>query len=218
MNIAIIGTGNMGQALGTLLAADGHKITFGSRQLSTAQDAAAKIGAAKGELIQEALEWGEIAILALPYQAALDLASQRDTQKALQGKIVIDITNALAPDYMSLTVGHTSSAAEEIAKRIPGAHVIKAFNTIFADVLRAKASGETVEVTVFCAGDDVQAKTKVLKLVSELGLLAVDAGALTNARYLEPVTELVIQLAYGLGRGTRFVLNLVDLPPVRAGA
>ena len=217
MNIAIIGTGNMGQALGTLLAAAGHKITFGSRQLSTAQDTAAKIGhSAKGSLIFEALVSGEIAILAVPYEAALDLASQPGTQKALQGKPVIDITNALAPDYMSLTVGHTTSAAEEISKRLAGAHVIKAFNSIFADVLRAKANGEKVAITVFCAGDDAAAKSQVLKLVSGLDFSAVDAGPLTNARYLEPVTELVIQLAYGLGRGTRFVLNLVDLPPAKA--
>lgn len=152
--------------------------------------------------IAETLEQGEIVVLTVPYPAALELAGQETTRQTLAGKVVGDITNPLAPDYMSLTVGHTTSAAEEIASRLPGVRVVKAFNTIFGDVLKAKASGEAVSFTVFVAGDDADAKTTVLSLGGAVGFSAVDAGALSNARYLDPLTELQIQLANGLGHGT----------------
>jgi 8-hydroxy-5-deazaflavin:NADPH oxidoreductase len=201
MNISIIGTGNMGQALGTLFSQAGHEVLFGSRH----PDATGEVS------IVEALEKGEVVVLALPYPAALELTEQDGTRQALAGKVVIDITNPLAPDYMSLTVGHTNSAGEEIANRLPGARVVKAFNTVFADVLKARTAGEAVPVTVFVAGADQVAKTTVLSLAEEIGFAAVDAGALTNARYLEPLTELAIQLAYGQGRGTRIGYQLVSL-------
>jgi 8-hydroxy-5-deazaflavin:NADPH oxidoreductase len=211
MNIAIIGTGNMGPGLGTLLAAAKHRITFGARQPNAAREAAAKLGgAAQGGSIREALEQGEVVILAVPYQAVLELASQPAVQKALTGKVVVDISNPLSADYMSLTIGHCTSAGEEIARRLSGSRVVKAFNTIFADVLEAKAQGHAVDVTVFCAGDDENAKSQVLKLVSDAGFSGVDAGPLTNARYLEPMTELEIQLAFAQGHGTRMGLRLVE--------
>ncbi len=198
MNIAIIGTGNMAIPLGTLLTKAGHKIVFGSRQPE---------GNGQTRTAQ-ALEQGEVVVFALPYPAALELAEQEATQKARAGKVVLDITNPLAPDFMSLTIGHTSSAGEEIARRLTGAHVVKAFNTIFADVMKAKAAGEVAPFTVFVAGDDADAKTTVQSLVEAVGFSAVDAGALSNARYLEALTELEIQLAYGLGHGTHIGFQL----------
>jgi 8-hydroxy-5-deazaflavin:NADPH oxidoreductase len=209
MNIAIIGTGNMGEPLAALLAAAGNQITIGSRKADEAKEVAAKLGGnAQGASIEQALERGEVVILAIPYGAILELAAREATKKALRGKVVVDISNPLAADYMSLTVGHTTSAAEEIARELPGARVVKAFNTIFADVLRAKAQGQGLDVTAFCAGDDAQAKAQVLELVSQTGFSAVDAGALKNARYLEPLCELEIQLAYAQKLGTRIGFKL----------
>ncbi len=201
MNIAIIGTGNVAQPLGSLLQGASHRVIFGSRQ--TTGDRITSV--------EEAAKQGELVILAVPYETALELASRADIQQALTGKIVIDITNPLAADYMSLRVGHTSSAAERIQERLHGARVVKAFNTIFADVLSAKVQGEAVAATVFVASDDADAKAQVLTLASEMGFASVDSGALTNARYLEPVTELAIQLAYGQGLGTRLGFQLIHV-------
>ncbi len=201
MNISIIGTGNMGSSLGALFAQAGHAVIFGSRQPE---------GAGQVSIV-EALEQGEVVVLALPYPAAVELAEQSATQNVLQGKVVLDISNPLAPDFMSLTVGHTTSAGEEIAKRLPGARVVKAFNTIFADVLKARVAGEAVPVTVFVAGDDAAARATAQSLAQEIGFTTVDAGPLSNARYLESVTELTIQLAYGLGHGTRIGFQLSSL-------
>ncbi|RYF41984.1 MAG: hypothetical protein EOO38_20170 [Cytophagaceae bacterium] len=201
MNVSVIGTGNIGDALGTLFSKAGHNVVFGSRQ----PDGADKVS------IEDALEQGEVVVLAVPYATALELAEQEATQKALQGKIVIDVTNPLAPDYMSLTVGHTTSAGEEIAKRLTGARIVKAFNTIFADVLKAKVEGETVPFEVFVAGDDAEARATVAKLAKSIGFSAVDSGAISNAKYLEAVIALTIQLAYVQGRGTRIGFKLAEL-------
>jgi NADPH-dependent F420 reductase len=232
MHIAILGTGNMGLALGTLLCGAGHKVILGSRRPEKARDAAGKLAhagephqrgsarqghatatldrvACEAASVDAAIEQGEMVIIAQPYPAALDLVSQPATRKALAGKLVIDITNPLAPDLMGLTVGQTTSAAEEIARRLPESRVVKAFNTIFADLLRAKAQGQPVKPTVFCAGDDPQAKAQVLSLIGDLGFPAVDAGGLRSARFLEPLAALVVTLGYGQKRGTRFELRLV---------
>jgi len=114
MNIAIIGTGNMGTPLGALFTQAGHTVVFGSRQ----PEGSGQVS------ITEALAQGEVVLLALPYPAALELASETAVQQALAGKTVIDITNPLAADYMSLTVGHTSSAPEDVASRLPGGSLV----------------------------------------------------------------------------------------------
>jgi predicted dinucleotide-binding enzyme len=104
---------------------------------------------------------------------------------------------------MGLTLGHSTSAAEEIAKAIPGAYVVKAFNTLFAQVL---AQGATLadgnKATVFYAGDQESAKQTVKVLAESLGFVTADAGGLKNARYLEPLAGLNIYFGYGAGRGT----------------
>jgi predicted dinucleotide-binding enzyme len=158
-----------------------------------------------------AIKTADLVILAVPYGSALALAEDPAVCAALLGKTVIDITNPLAPDYMSLTVGHTSSAGEEIARRLPGAKVVKAFNTIFADVLKLRAAGCQVADTVLVASDHEDASHTVMALVKTFGLDAVDAGPLSNARYLEPMVEQLIQLAYGKGRGSKIGFSLVSV-------
>jgi len=132
-----------------------------------------------------------------------DAAKALQSLGALAGKVVIDITNPLSADYMSLTIGHVTSASEEIARAVPQAHVAKAFNTLFAQVL---ADGPTFanEQTgsVFIASDSERAKQTAIALARSLGWNTVDAGALLNARYLEPLAGFNIYLGYGAGLGT----------------
>lgn len=127
----------------------------------------------------------------------------------MSGKIVVDITNPLTPDYMGLTVGHTVSAAEEIAARIPEARVVKAFNTIFSALLTKHAEGGEVRVPVFVAGDDSDAVDTVAMFARAIGFEPIATGSLSNARYLEPMAKLMIQLGYGPGHGDRIGFGLL---------
>ena len=132
-----------------------------------------------------------------------DAAGALDAVGDLAGKVLIDITNPLTADYMGLTLGHTTSAAEEIAKACPGAEVVKAFNTVFAQVLDDGADfGSGRQVSVFLASDSERAKAATRSLAESMGFAAVDAGGLKNARYLEPLAGLNIYLGYGAGWGT----------------
>ena len=124
----------------------------------------------------------------------------------LTGKTIIDITNPLTPDMSGLSVGHTTSSAEEIQKSVPGARVVKAFNTVFAKVL-----GGTGRAQVFYAGDDAAAKDAVRALIESAGLEAVDAGPLANARQLEPLGLLTIYFGYAAGRGTGIAPAFVSI-------
>jgi predicted dinucleotide-binding enzyme len=104
---------------------------------------------------------------------------------------------------MGLTLGHSTSAAEEIAKAVPGAEVVKGFNTLFAQVLAEGADfGKGQKASVFVASDSARAKQVATTLARSMGFDVVDAGGLKNARYLEPLAALNIYLGYGAGLGT----------------
>ena len=128
----------------------------------------------------------------------------------LQEKIFIDCTNPLQPDFSGLVLGHATSAAEEIAKMAPGAKVVKAFNSAFADIYHSDSRlfGSRMPTMFYC-GDDAVAKTTVARLIRETGFEPIDAGPLRSARYLEPLAMLMIQLGYGQGMGTNIGLNLI---------
>jgi predicted dinucleotide-binding enzyme len=122
---------------------------------------------------------------------------------ALAGKVIVDVTNPLTADYMGLTIGHDTSAAEEIAKAFPAAEVVKAFNPLFAQVLATGATLADGQVaTAFYAGDSERAKQTARALIEGIGFKPVDAGGLKNARYLEPLAGLNIWFGYGAGLGT----------------
>lgn len=208
MNIAIFGSGNMASGLAVLFTKAGHKITLASRDSVKAQTVAAILGNGIGvSSLADAAGAADAVVLAVPYEAAADVL---EAAGDLAGKIVIDITNPLTADFSGLTIGHTTSAAEEIQKRAPGAKVVKAFNTVFASVLQngGKASGKPA--TVFVAGDDAEARKSVVSLAKSAGLAAVETGDLASARYLEPLAGLNIALGYGLDHGT-------DIAPTRQG-
>ncbi|WP_414665106.1 NADPH-dependent F420 reductase [Horticoccus sp. 23ND18S-11] len=188
--IAILGNGNVGGALARGLARSYSHVQ------SVGHDQAAQLKAATQ---------AEIIILAVPFPA-LD-AVVKNLGSALDGKVVVDATNALTPDYQ-LAVGFTTSGAEELQQKLPRARVVKAFNTVFAQHLDTGKVGATT-LTALVSSDDAAAKQIVITLAQDLGFEAVDAGPLKNARLLEPVGFLNIQLGYMLGLGTQIGFKLV---------
>jgi predicted dinucleotide-binding enzyme len=188
--IGIIGDGNVGSAL--------------KRGLERAKYEVKSVGHnPKG--VQETAAWGEVIILAIPFAAVEE--TLREMGGAVSGKTLIDVTNVLTPDYQ-LALGCTTSGAEELQKKTPGAKVIKAFNTAFAghmDTGRMKNE----PITLFVAGDDAEAKATVLQLGRDIGFDSVDAGPLQNARWLETLGYFHIQLGYALKMGTDVEFKLI---------
>ncbi len=173
--ISILGTGSMGQAISTAFTRGGHDVELiGSGETDRAVT-------------------GEIVVLAVPYPALAEIAATRGQQ--LAGRIVVDITNPVDfASFDSLTVPPDSSATAELAATLPGARVLKAFNTTFAATLASGTVGEN-PTTVLIAGDDAEAKAALAEAVTASGLRAVDAGALSRARELESLGFLQITLA-----------------------
>lgn len=201
MNITLLGAGNMGAGFVKQLTAAGHQVRVTARDLAKAQALAAAHPGASAAVASEALGDSQVVIVATGYA---DAVAALQSLGALEGRIVIDITNPLTPDYMGLTLGHDTSAAEEIAKALPGAQVVKAFNTVLAQVLdQGPVFAADQTVPVFYAGDDERAKQTVRALAESMGFTPIDAGGLKNARYLEPVAGLNIYFAYGAGHGTQ---------------
>jgi 8-hydroxy-5-deazaflavin:NADPH oxidoreductase len=201
VKIGIIGAGNMGSAFARRLAAAGHELAITAKDTAGAQQVAAQVGHRVRVLPQgEIAEGTDLLILAVPYAQAADaLKAVRHTD----GKAVVDISNPMTEDMSGLLLGHTTSAAEEIQRAVPGAKIVKAFNTVFAQVLGGQQQRDAERVQVFCAADDPGAKDTVRRLAESAGFEAVDAGPLANARYLEPLGMLNIWFGYVGGRGTR---------------
>jgi predicted dinucleotide-binding enzyme len=199
MKVTVIGAGNMGTALVKQLTAAGHDVRVTGRNADTTRRLAEQF-AASAVPASTAAQDADVVILATGYADAAD-ALRAVSPRA--GQVVVDITNPLTADYSGLSLGHTTSAAEEIAKAVPAARVVKAFNTLFAQVLSDGADfGDGRTVPVFVAGDDAQAKETVSALARSLRFEVVDAGGLKNARYLEPLAGLNIYFGYGAGQGT----------------
>ena len=188
--IAIIGNGNVGGAL--------------TRGLTKARRDVKNVGEDKAE-IRSAAEWADVVILAVPFGALTDVAAT--IAPVTEAKTIIDVTNALTSE-MQLAVGFTTSGAEELQKKLPRARVVKAFNTQFAQQMDSGRLGD-LAVTVFVAGDDAAAKSDVVDVAKAIGFDPVDAGPLANARLLEPLGYLNIQLGYVLGQGTAIGLKLI---------
>ena len=188
--IAIIGGGNVGQALGRGVTRAGHEVRIVGRDEAATRDAA---------------EWAELVLLAVPFGAVDEVV--KTVGPRLEGKVVVDVTNALTED-MSLALGYTTSGAEELQKKLPGARVVKAFNTVFAQHMDTGRLGEQ-RLTALVAGDDDGAKQAVRELAAQIGFDAVDAGPLRNARLVEPLGYLNIQLGYVLGMGAQIGFKLL---------
>lgn len=200
MKITIIGAGNMGATFVQQLTRVGHQVSVTARDAAKAEQVAAAHPGARAVPVAGAAEGADAVVLATGYGDAV--AALRGVGN-LAGKVVVDITNPLTTDYMGLTIGHSTSAAEEIARAVPGAEVVKAFNTVFAQVLGEGADfGNGRKVEVFVASDSERAKQTARAIAESIGFAVVDAGPLKNARYLEPLAGLNIYLGYGAGLGT----------------
>lgn len=198
MDVTIIGTGKMAAGIATRLITGGHTVTITGRDNKEANDIvdqlngiSGKEGKAKSVPLGNNIE-GNIAVLAVPYNAAISVV--RDYGNRMAGKILIDITNPFSPNYDDLATPPGTSAAEEIAKVIPpDTKVVKAFNTVFAGTLKqGKVAGQNLDV--FIAGDDDNAKRQVSQLVESGNMRAIDAGPLKRARILEGMALLSVSL------------------------
>ena len=188
--IAIIGDGKVGSAIRKGLERAGYEL---------------KVVGKDPERVREAGAWAEAIILAVPYGALDDALGELGD--GVSGKTLVDVTNAITPDFQ-LALGFTTSGAEELQKKAPRAKVVKAFNTVFAGTMSdGKVKGQ--ELTLFVAGDDAGAKEKVLAFGRDIGFDAVDAGPLKNARWLEALGYLNIQLGFTQKMGAEIGLKLV---------
>lgn len=200
MNITVLGAGNMGAAFVQQLTRAGHRVTVTARDAAKAAQVAERHSGAQALPPAQAARDAEVIVVATGYADAVTaLRGLGD----LQGKVVIDITNPLTADYMGLTLGHSTSAAEQIAQALPGIELVKGFNTVFAQVLAEGPDfGAGQRAPVFLASDSERAKQAARAIAQSLGFDVVDAGGLKNARYLEPLAGLNIYLGYGAGLGT----------------
>ena len=204
--ISIIGSGHMAAAIGGLAAKAGHSVEVMSRDAAKARALAEQFGAGATTGTFGAAPAGDIVILAVPYAVVLDVLKQYGDK--LAGKLLVDITNPVASDHTSFVTPGDSSGAQEIAKAAPAdADVVKAFNTLFSNVLTAgPAEGHPLDV--FIAGDDAEAKARVSAFVESLGLRPMDTGALPMARTLEHICLLSLGLLTHSIKNTNFSIGV----------
>lgn len=197
MRIAILGSGLMGAKLGTIFARAGHEVIFSYARSEEKLKILAKEagGKAKSGTVREATQDADAALLAVHWSRIADVLKQAGD---LSGKVVVTCSLPMNDDNTELVIAHTSSGAEELARMIPKAHVVAAFNTVPSEVLfgvyaaKHKANRPSL---VYC-GDDPTAKELVTALIRDAGFDPVDAGPLRIARYIEPFVQLIAQLAY----------------------
>jgi predicted dinucleotide-binding enzyme len=179
MRIGIIGSGRIGGTLGEHLAAAGHEVMFSSRHPQDLMELVRRAGdRASAGTPQQASAFGEIVVFSAPWgmreQAAASIVDQ------IAGKTVIDTTNPYGENAQIIDL-EPSTSSEEIAKLLPGAKVVKAFNTIFFEHLRAKSRPDFQgRLNVFIAGDDAAAKQVVKRLITDIGFAPVDTGSLAE--------------------------------------
>jgi len=199
--IAILGAGNVGTALARAWIARGETVVFGVPDPGKYRDAVAALGpSATLGSTAGAVDAAEVVVLATPYAAALEIAR---SVTDWGGRILVDATNPLAPGLAGLSVGTTTSGAEQIAAAAHGARVVKAFNTTGAENMAdSRYAGGQVFMPV--CGDDADARSRVIALATLIGFDAADCGDLKVARYLEPFAMTWIHMAIKLGQGRSF--------------
>ena len=189
--IAVIGTGRVGSALGTELAAQGHTIVYGSRNPSTeaVRDLVARTGdGATAKFQTQAVKGADIVILAVPGMLAGDITKNLGD---LSGKIVIDPTNPLNFTAKGVSHGVSTSNGEIIQAAAPDAFVVKAFNVLSWEyMIDPAASGGAISIPL--AGNDAAAKARVAEIVESLDLHPIDLGPIDNARWIEGMAVLLI--------------------------
>lgn len=189
MNISFIGAGNVASSLGNLFANSGHTVKYGTQNPNDGQLS-----------ISEACIFGEVVCFAIPYSAMENVLTIN--KESLKGKIVVDIANAInIEDWSPLFLGE-DSGGEQTARLLPESKVVKAFNTIFADVMKPeKQQFNGQKLTAFIASDDTEAAVTIKKLADEAGFSGFVVGGIRNARHLEAIAHLNIAVAMS-GGGT----------------
>lgn len=206
MKIAIIGTGNIGGRLARLWLAQGRPIVLGLRTTDKIAAAQQKFPGCDATLIPRAVEHADVVVLAVPWPAVQPLLEELPP---LEGRVLLDTTNPVLPDLSGLALPATTSAAEMTQKWQPTARVVKAFNTIGAAFL-GNAAIDGIAADGFYCGDDADAKGIVAELIAGTGLAPQDVGPLRNARYLEAMAMLWIDMALHQHRGGRFGFKLLS--------
>jgi predicted dinucleotide-binding enzyme len=190
MRIAIVGAGNVGSAVARGVAKAGHSVTVTATDPAHAQSVAEQVGGTAAASVADAARDADAVVLAVPWGAVPEVAGQLGDAAA--GKVVIDATNPMKADFSGLAVTDRSGA-EELQARLPGAPVVKAFNTVFA-ANQADPAVDGVVLDGFYAGDDARAKETVRDLLAAIGYRPVDAGPLAAALALEHMAFLNIGL------------------------
>lgn len=197
MKIAVIGSGNVGGALGKAWVRAGHQVTFGTR--GGMSDAS--IPGASNATVEDAIRNSEVVALAVPWAAVPEVIGQA---RDWTGKILIDCTNPITPEF-ELALGFNTSGGEKVASLARGARVVKAFNTTgFKNMENPRYDGRPA--TMLFSTDDPAAQSVVEKLIRDVGFEPLFAGPLKQARYLEPLAMLWISLTPRLG--LEFAFNL----------
>lgn len=209
MKISILGAGHVGQALARAFVRVGQPVVLGVPDPTRYTDAVSALGPLTTlTTANSATTQGDLVILAVPYAAALMVAQGCPDW---QGRVLVDATNPIAPGLAGLLVGTTTSGAEQIAERAQGARVVKAFNTTGAENM-ADSRYARGPIMMPVASDDADARQQVMSLATLIGFEAVDFGALSAARYLEPLAMAWIHLAFKQGQGRRFAFSRVTRP------
>jgi len=208
MRIAVIGMGNVGSVLGRRWAAAEHEVTFCVRNpVDPGKRAqAGRVKAAVGPVSDAAR--AEAVLLAVPWGAVPEVLKAAGD---LSGKVLLDCTNPVTPDLIRLTIGHTTSAGEEVARQAPRARVVKVFNTNGAKNMADPDYGGH-RVTMLYAGDDDGANRVAAALAEQIGFEPIYLGPLREARLLEPLAMAWIVLARQRGLGRDFALDVVRRP------
>ena len=209
MDIAIIGAGNVGRALATSFVRAGHAVTIASRDPEHARSVGTATGARVAPSNAQAVATADVVVLATPFTSAPDVAAE--IRGAVTGRIVVDATNRMTFDANGPAIDTTTSNAEELAALLPGARVVKAFNTLFASN-QSDPIAEGVQLDGYVAGDDAAAKATVLDLVASIGLDPVDVGPLARARQLEGLAFLNITLNIAHGGSWQSGWKLLGAP------
>lgn len=201
MRVGILGSGLMGGKLGTIFARAGHEVVFSyarrhGKLKELARDAR---GNARAGTPREAAQEADALLLAVHWSRMDDVLSRTGD---LSGKVIVSCSLPMNAHDTELVVAHTSSGAEKLAKMVPGARVVAAFNTVPSEVLFGvfESKGKAIKPSLVYCGDNRSGKRVAAELIRDVGFDPVDAGPLRIARYIEPFCLLVAQLAYG-GKG-----------------
>jgi predicted dinucleotide-binding enzyme len=209
MKIAIIGTGNVGRALGSSFVRGGHDVTLVARDAAKTQTVAREIGARAGDDLAQAVADAQVVVLATPFSATDDVASKLGAAAA--GKVVVEVSNPLTPDYSAIATAGGPSAAERLAARLSGASVVKAFNTMFATI-QADPAAQGTQADGLFATDDESARATIAELLTSIGARPVYVGPLVRARELEALGFLNIGIQMIHGGDWRSAIVFLGVP------